>query len=59
MAFVGKWGCFIHIPKTSGVWVKEVIKSETDPGTYSGITHGMPTDWQKHAPYWAVVRDSR
>ena len=57
MAFVGKWGCFIHIPKTSGVWVKEVVKSESDPGTYSGITHGMPTDWQKHAPYWAVVRD--
>lgn len=57
MAYIGKWGCFIHIPKTSGVWVKEVLKSEDDVGKYDGITHGLPTDWNKHGQYWTVVRD--
>jgi hypothetical protein len=57
VAYVGEWGCFIHIPKTSGVWVKTVIKTDSDPGSHDGITHGLPTDWTKHGRYWAVVRD--
>lgn len=57
MAFVGKWGCFIHIPKTGGVWVKTVVKTGSDPGKYDGITHGLPTEWTKHDRVWAIVRD--
>jgi hypothetical protein len=57
MAYIGKWGCFIHIPKTSGVWVKTVIKSERDPGKYDGVTHGLPIKWFEYDNIWAVVRD--
>jgi hypothetical protein len=56
MAYVGKWGCFIHIPKTSGIWVKTVIKTDEDPGKHDGMTHGLPTKWS-YDPIWAVVRD--
>jgi len=57
MAYIGKWGCFIHIPKTSGLWVKTVLKSDDDPGTHDGITHGLPINWNNYERIFAVVRD--
>ena len=56
MAYIGKWGCFIHIPKTSGVWVKTVLKSDDDIGKYDGLTHGMPTRWD-YDRIFTCVRD--
>ena len=58
MAYVGDWGCFIHIPKTGGVWVKTVLKEKGGkPGKYDGITHGMPVHWDRYDRIFACVRD--
>ncbi len=55
MAYVGPWGCFIHIPKTGGLWVKTVLKALA-VATNDGFTHGLPTSWN-YDHIFTVVRD--
>ena len=58
MAYIGDWGCFIHIPKTGGVWVKTVLKAKDGkPGRYDGITHGLPVKWFNYTNIFTCVRD--
>lgn len=58
MAYVSTtWGCFIHIPKTGGLWVKTCLKKLDAGANHDGFTHGLPSLWKSHAPYWAVIRD--
>ncbi len=55
MAYVSeRWGSFIHIPKTGGFWVRQVLKT-LDDGYEDKVAHGLPEDWL--APCWAVVRE--
>lgn len=55
MALVGFWGCYIHIPKTGGVFTKHVLWTK-EPGYNDGDRHGLPRKWA-YNPIWAVVRD--
>ena len=60
MSCVGKqWGSFIHIPKTGGFWVRQVLKTLDKERTQfeDGVAHGLPEHWDRYAPYWTVVRD--
>ena len=52
-----RWGCYIHIPKTSGFWVRQVLKRIDVDAFEDGVAHGLPEHWGAFAPYWTVVRD--
>ena len=54
MAYVGDWGCYIHIPHTSGSWTRRVLSQKE--GKRSGTTHSLPTVWA-HPRYFTIVRD--
>ena len=58
MPIVSKqWGSFIHIPRTSGFWVRQVLKTLDGSAFEDGVAHGLPEHWGQYAPYWTVVRD--
>lgn len=57
MPYYGEWGCFIHIPKTGGTFVRQVLNGIANPMRAPGKTHDLPKDWANHAPYWTSVRD--
>ena len=54
MANKGPWGCFIHIPKTSGTWTKRVLR-HIGNGERDGDTHQLPRQWI-HKRYFTIVR---
>jgi len=48
--------CFIHMPKTSGTWVKRVL-SEVEHGNRDGsLTHDLPHRWD-YEMVFTVVRE--
>jgi hypothetical protein len=53
MAWKGPWGCYIHIPKTSGSWTRRVLAQKG--GERDGMTHSLPLAWI-HNRYFTVVR---
>lgn len=55
MASDGAWGCYIHIPKTSGLWTKWVLK-QLGYGKRNGDTHQLPKVWVQFR-YWTIVRE--
>ena len=55
MASDGAWGCYIHIPKTSGLWTKRVLK-QLGYGKRNGDTHQLPRIWAQNR-YWTIVRE--
>jgi hypothetical protein len=55
MAWEGPWGCFIHIPKTSGMWTKRVLR-QLGNGKRSRHTHQLPLTWS-HERYFTIVRE--
>jgi hypothetical protein len=55
MAWKGPWGCYIHIPKTSGMWTKRVLAT-AGQGERDGMTHSLPLVWA-HKRYFTIVRD--
>lgn len=54
MAYSGVWGCYIHIPKTGGMWVKKVL-GQMGPSYADGSSHGLPEDWT-HDRMFCTVR---
>lgn len=55
MAWKGPWGCYIHIPKTSGMWTKRVL-NQLGQGNRDGQTHQLPKAWI-HPRYFTIVRE--
>jgi hypothetical protein len=44
MAMVYPGGCFVHIPKTGGVWVRSVLSGRFGPSVHEvGAYHGLPS----------------
>lgn len=56
MAYVGKWGAFIHIPKTGGSWVSKVLSNTYSQGHNDGHGHGYPMSWH-YNPIFTFVRN--
>lgn len=53
MAYVGKWGTFVHIPKCAGLAIRHHLDTHLYTGEEIGDLHGMPLEI-KHG--FAVVR---
>lgn len=60
MPFVGKWGVFIHIPKTGGQWMRRVLKKYDPEQTWYQIpdTHTLPKTLEgiEDQQWWTIVR---
>lgn len=56
MAYCGRWGTFIHIPKTGGNWVNRVIRTKFGSGKNDGVGHGLPWNWDS-PPFFTCYRD--
>lgn len=56
MSFCGDWGCFIHIPKTGGQWMRRLLSSTYGRGGTAGTaTHGLPLKTKHPNERWFTV----
>ena len=60
MPLVGKWGVFIHIPKTGGQWMRQVLKKSDPDKNYFTVphTHSLPMTLEniENMQWWTIVR---
>lgn len=58
MALVGKWGCFVHVPKTGGQWVRAILRQTTNEKSWEdGPVHGHPIEYSMEKPHFSFVRE--
>jgi hypothetical protein len=56
MALTGEWGCFVHVPKTGGQYVRRVLNTTIRTGREDGPSHGFPTE-HKYDNVFSFVRE--
>lgn len=58
MPVIGEWGTYIHIPKTGGTFVTQVLlKIGPRDGSQNLRTHDLPTYWRNEREIWTCVRE--
>lgn len=56
MAYVGPWGCFVHVPKTGGQWVRTVLRTTIRNGNEDGPSHSFPKEFDMRGNVFSFVR---
>lgn len=55
MAWMGKWGTFLHRPKSGGQFIRALIKA-CWPCVENGPYHGFPEIWDWNMPIFTTTR---
>jgi len=56
MARVGRYGTFLHIPKTGGQFLRNVLAAVDSARWESGPYHGYPDEWDWSKPIFTTLR---